>query len=389
MKNIRKTAVYTILAAFCIIMLPKDSHAGSVSEKASDKRNEILTYLRSIRPMVYNFPCEPFPQCAEKATTPEEVEKLTRVVMYQHIKRVYQQGLIYYFERNFINAYLRFLDCQTRTEELMEDISQSYLTRTEQMLRDSIEKKDRTAIKDADKRKEMEENEMSLVDISIEFGPDSKLRRDFLYNRQAPLETRRYRPHQVHYALNKYRIEKNAEKGYYHLGLAREARLKALSVDYNLTPRQKIEPHHRKMRIELYIQTVLLCRLAKYNAEYIFKLKYPYDNYTIDDLPGTYKEPKLGEVSEIKAEVPELENTKMNWLKNPYYLPKKLHPVFDLRLPEAYRRDSTDLRNWVYSDEVDMAIKFKFHKKPPTELKSSSDKGGGGTEPAKKDPNTK
>ena len=243
----------------------------------------------------------------------------------------------------------------------MEDLSQSYLDRTELMMRDSIEQKDYSYIKDPKKRTAAEQNDKTLVDISIEYGPNSKLRQDFMYRREAPNETRRYTPKQVHYARNKYRIEKNMEKGYYHLGIARKARQKGLTVDKYLAAHQKLTPAHRKKRIEFYIKTVQLARLSKLNAEFIYRLKYPYDNYGMDGIPDK----EIDQLSDASS-VPEIEKVRMNWLKNPYYRPKKLHPVFDQRLPARYRRDATDVRNWTYSDEVDMNIKFKFYKKPPT-----------------------
>ena len=367
----RQKAVYGAMALLITwLAMPQGLSALSVAEKATYKRNEMLTYLRAIRPMVYNFSCEPFPDCmTNKQQARDRLDK------YFEIKRVYQQGIIYYYERNYINAYLRFLDAQRRVESLMESVSQSYVDRTEQMLRDALEQRD-----DNDPEKE-KDTDMALVDVSIEFGPNSKLRRDFSWNREAPNETRRYNPRIVHYARNKYRIEKNMEMGYYHLGLAKEVRIRGLKIDASLPPHVKMGPAHRKKRIEYYIKSVRLCRLAKYNAEFIFQLKYPYSNYKLDDLPASTKRKKreLSEIADL-TKVPKLENHKMVWLNNPYYLPKKLHPIFDLRMPSKYRRDSTDIRNMVWDDEVDMNIKFKFFKKKPTEVKDETPGKGGATD---------
>ena len=329
--------------------------AGSVGEKAAAKRVEILTYLRLVRPMVLNFPCEPFPACEGTAVAAKESP--ARIKEYNEVKRVYQEGLIYLMEGSYLNSYLRFLDAQKRTEAMMEEISQTYLDRAEAMLRDSIEQK-----------KPTDPSDVSLVDISIEYGPNSKLRRDFGYNRNPPGEGRRFNPRLTHYAWNKYRIEKNIEMGYHHLGLAKEARLKALLVDSHLPAHRSIEPGQRQGRIDYYFRTVILARLAKYNAEMVYILKYPHDNYGIDELPTDVAE------GADRTRVPALENVKMEWIKNPYYLPKHRDPVFNLSIPEGYRRDSSDARNLVHSDEVNMRIKFKFIKDSPAKILETGEK---------------
>lgn len=321
----------------------------SVAEKASDKRTELIAYLRDLRPMILNFPCEPMPACLPQGDDKTEPE---RIKAYNEIKRIYQEGLVYYYERNFVNAYNRFLDAQGRMEQVMEAVSQSYLDRTEVMLRDAIEKKNPNDMSD-----------YSVTDISVEMGPSSKIRRDMKMKREAPSETRRYDPRQFHYVMAKHEIEKNMEMGYNVLGSAREARMKALMVDKNLAPHQKIEPHHRRMRIEFYVSSIQLCRQAKRNAENIFALKYPYDNYALLNPSG-----KSEKLKDKAGEVPEIAGSKMNWSKNPFVFPKDLNPVFDLRLPEAYRRDAVDTRNLVYADEIDVNVKFRyFQGKPPVE----------------------
>ena len=310
--------------------------------------------------MVYNFPCEPFPKCLQDAraagTTPDRIEK------FQTIKRIYQEGLIYFMEKNFINSYLRFLDTQRRTEELLEEVSHSYVMRAEKMMRDSIEMKDPK--KETDRR---------AVDITIEFGKKSKIRRDFAKKREAPDEARRYNPRLTHYMYNKYRIEKNMEMGYYHLGLAKKVRLRALTVDSNLAAHQKLLPRHRRIRIEYYIASVQLSRMAKINAEFIFNLKYPYDKYSVMHLPNRGLDKLIQGGKYDSKSVPALESVRMNWLRNPYYLPKKLHPIFNTSLPAAYRRDASDVRLMVYKDEVDSALKFKVYKKHPTKILSGGD----------------
>ncbi len=349
-------------------LLPASAGAYSVAEKAQDKRIELMGYLRVMKPIVYNFPCEPWPTCYQP---PREGDSLyqegERVDLFKEIKRIYQEGMIYYFEGNYINAYNRFLDAQVRSERLLEDLSQFYLDRTEQMLRDSIEKKNPDNPED-----------MTVVDVGVEYGPGSRKRRDFNYDRDAPLTARRYDPREVHWAKNKYRMEKNVEKGYEHLGIAKKVRYLALNVDRNLTKNQKIQPGHRKKRIEYYIASIRMARLAKINAAFIYALKYPFDNYALHNVHGLTEE---GLFEEPKT--PSLEDITMNWTENPYVLPKKLHPVFDLRVPAMYRRDLTDSRDEIYEEEVNVLVRMKYYEKKPESFNQqdgggNNDQGGGG-----------
>lgn len=426
--TITKKLTVGILALMTVV--PIAIFSESVAEKASDKKNEVIHYLRSLRPMVYNFPCEPFPDCIATvqpintsspngqttgaqtgATTGGQTTgtqttggqttggqtnqagvTLNRIRLYEDVKRVYQEGLIYLYEGNYINAYNRFLESQMKTEEMLESLSQAYIDRTEEMMRAAIEKKHPDDPMD-----------MAVVDISIEFGPQSKMRRDFKIDRVAPNDNRRYDERQYHYVMAKYDIEQNMKMGYEQLGLAREARLKALMVDNNLTAQQTVQPHHRKMRIELYIRTIEFCRQAKRNAEYIYQLKYPYDNYALMNLPDNFTNPRKltdqnkideylkthpGEFTNdlyevdvagrdasgnpitrpVTLRVPSVENRRMNWYRNPYIFPEQLHPIFDLRLPQIYRRDAVDVRNMVYVDEIDANINFKYYKVKPSHL---------------------
>ena len=410
MKLTRISALTTLVI---LIGIPAVSLPESVAEKASAKRREIIMYLRALRPMVYNFPCEPYPACAPSLNPPGAAPAAqgqgqqpgqpaqqpaptqggqqpaqnasdTRIKAYQEIKRVYQEGIVYFFEGNYINAYYRFLDSQSRTEELLEGLSQSYLDRTEIMLRDAIEKKYPD-----------DEQDMTVVDISIEFGPESKLRRDFKINRVAPNDTRRYNPKLYHYVLSKYNIERNTEMGYRFLGQAREARLRAMMVDNNLAPGQTLQPHHRQIRIENYIKAIELCRQAKRNAENIYQLKYPYDNCALLNLPDNFRNPRhltdpaknpgndpdMFQVDVVSKDIqgrettapavlriPSIEHRRMNWYRNPYINPENMHPIFDLRLPAQYRRDAVDTRMLVYPDEVDVNLNFRFHREKPADL---------------------
>jgi len=375
------------LALLSFLCLPLVVYAESVAEKASEKRNELIRYLREIRTMSYNFPCDPFPDCAAAlpqqttpatGTTPATTQPSApalpeRVKLYNEIKKIYQEGMVYLYEGNHVNSYNRFLDSQARVEKLLEGLSQLYLDRTELMMRDAIEKKDAT-----------DPIDRSATDISIDYGANSDKRRDFTKNREIPRDSRAYNPREVHYAYNKYEIERNIEQGYKMLGQAREARRRALTVDANLAPNQRLDPRQRRARIEFYLESIQLARQAKFNAERIFQLKYPYDNYALmnpygkteairGDAPRAAVLPTIGgekrdySVNPNPSPIapvldhPQYQSTgKAEDKSNPYIYPAKLNPVFDLRIPEPYRLDASDARDQIYDDQIDINVKYRY-----------------------------
>lgn len=364
--------MYRRLALISLLCLPLAAHGESVAEKAAEKRNELIRYLREIRTMSYNFPCDPFPDCVaalpantqpatQPATTQAPAALPERIKLFTEVKRIYQEGMVYMYEGNHVNAYNRFLDSQARVERILEGLSQLYLDRTEMLLRDAIEKKDISNPTD-----------MSATDISIDFGPNSDKRRDFKRNREIPRDSRAYDPRETHYAYSKYEIERNVEQGYKQLGLAREARRRALTVDANLGPNQRLEPHHRRARIEYYLTCIRIARLAKLNGERIYQLKYPYDNYA---LMSPYGKTEVIKGDNPKAAVfPKIAGKERDWStdenitdgnkkadkSNPYIYPANLNPVFDLRVPEQYHRDLSDSRDQIFEDQVNIHIEYKY-----------------------------
>ncbi|MCE9499464.1 MAG: hypothetical protein K8R21_03030 [Leptospira sp.] len=338
MKN--TVILFTLLAGISQI------YGEAVSNKAYSKRVELLVYLRAIEPIVKNY------RGNDKDGKPAEYNPKPgfegeRVKKYNEVKKLYQEGLIYYYEESFVNAYRRFLEAQLGMEQILEELSQYYVETTEEILKSAIERKN-----------ENNPEDKNLVDISVEFSNSSKIREDQNTDRESPFTQRMYNPREYHYVLNKYAIEQNMALGYKFLGQAKDARIDALKVEKNLEKHQKLEPVHRKFRIEKYIASISRSRDARSNAINIFKLKYPYDN--------TYLTREDGKDKEGNPVV--LEGVTMKFRDNPYANPKKLSPVFDLRIPEKYRRDATDIDTRVYDEEVAARIKLKWDPKKRKEM---------------------
>lgn len=362
-RTIAKSTIAVIIGLFILNSI-SDLKAESIGEKSEKRRVELTHYLRLLRPMVFNFPCEPMPQC--KYDLPAEERKSDpweRTRLYNEIKKIFQEGLIYHYEGDYINANTRFLDALYRIDSVMEELSQIYIDRAQRMMRDSIEK-----------RYPDDERDKSLVDISMEYGPNSKVRRDFMKDREAGYSERRYDAKLYHYAQYKSRIEANMKKGYENLGYAKQARIDAIRIEEHLPSHRHINPEQRNKRIQLYINAIYLARRSKFNAEMIYNLKYPFANYAMTNPYS--KNEKEGLHPEG---IPEIQGTKIKWSDHPDVLPKKLHPIFNLSIPDKYRVDVVDIRNMRYDDERAEYLQFKFREDKPDILVSDkeSDAAGG------------
>ena len=353
----------TILAAFLAVLLGGSIglRAYTIAEKSRERRIEMVQYLRLLRPMVLNFPCEPLPEClhnhADEPKGPEN--NWNRYQKYRKIKRIYGEGMIYFFQGDYTNAYNRLLDAQRRTELLLEDLSKFYLDRGRVFLRESIEKK-----------REKDPSDKTAVDVSVEYGPLAYRRNIFSKGRITPQQHRRYDPKELRWANHKFRIEKNIEKGYDRIRLAQKARTNALKVEKAVSEGFKMTPLQRKLRIEYYLASIFLARMAKMNAGFIYALKYPYDNYA---LYNKFTKTERGVFDDVKT--PTIEGVRMSWYKNPYLRLGKLNPVFDLRVPSKYRRDLSDAKREVYSEQVDEMIRLKFLREKPPGFEAPGEEG--------------
>lgn len=362
--TMRKIYYFLITLLITTFIISTQIQAQPVSNKAYTKRVELLGYLREIETIVKNYPIleENWEKPQPDDPQPKGRFQGDSVSRYDKIKRLFQQGLVYYFEQNYVNSYTRLLEAQLETEQLLEDVSQFYINRTEEMLKSALDRKDENDPIDKD-----------VISISIEFGPGSKIRSHQLEPREAPKIQRQYEPKEYHYVLNKYAIEQNISQGYRKLSEAKEHRIKALKFENNLEKYQTLNPTHRKYRIESYLATIHKCREARANALEVFKLKYPYDNYYLTAAETEKQNPDYGDVvkgnnsqvnalafSEYDQGKDKPIEAKMVYKNNPYVNYKNLNPVFDQRIPEKYKRDAIDILKKVYEEEIDHNIRLRY-----------------------------
>jgi len=356
-----------IIISLTLIFGFQSLFAEPIMSKAYQKRVELLGYLRILEPIVKNYrgnDKEGKPALL-KAEAGKEGERVKR---YGEIKKLFQEGLTDYFEGDYSNSYRRFLEAQVDTEQLLEEISQFYIEGTSDILKAAVFIKDIKEYEDpAFEAKEgnkkvgdsLKDVDRELVDISVEYGRGSKNVNEFRENREAPYVSRQYDSKEYHFATNKYAIEQNTEAGYKALGQAKKARIEALKIEKNLERHQKLQPVHRKYRIEKYMDVIARCKDAREAAINLFKLKYPYDNYYLQKDEKT----TLGRIilTDAKGEDSTVDKGKsMNFRLNPHVLPKNLNPIYDRRIPEKYRRDAADLLGKVYEEEVEEGVALKF-----------------------------
>jgi len=320
-----------------LISIASQVSAEAVMSKAYGTRVDLLRYLRVVEPMVRNYPGKNKEGKEADFEAPAGMEG-ERIQKYNEIKRLFQEGIMLYYEGRYPGSYRKFLEAQVNLENLLEELSQNYLESTDEILKASMDKKlnDQDYANPDDKKFDKD-----IVDISVEFGRGSYVLRQHGNDREAPLVGREYEPREFHYRMNKDQIEGSVQTGYKLLSQAKEAKLKALKVERTLEKHQRLQPEHRKYRIERYLEVIARCREARLAAMNIFRLKYPYENEYLQ-----------------KDEKVELEKVSNNYRLNPYTSITSPHPIFDRRIPVAYRRDAVDIDGRVFIDEVNNKIRL-------------------------------
>lgn len=348
-----------ILFVSILIWIPISEVASqSVSYKAYNKRIELITYLRELEPMVKNYPGNDTEGNVVLTMYAEEGKEGHRIKRYEDIKRIYQEALQYYFETNYVASYRRFLEAQIAIEKLTEELSQLYVIRSEEMMKVAMERKNPNDPLDK-----------TVVDISIEYGRNSRNLKEMKTNREAPYLRRMYEPKEFHYVVNKYGIEKNVEMGYKFLGMAKNARIEALAVEKHLEKHQTLNPEKRKYRIDKYFGAINLCRDSKANAANIFKLKYPFDNYFLQKSDAKQESWQDLDDNVVEGEVVKLEGVTYDFTKNPYIKhDKRLQASFDERIPADFRVDYADSKSRVYEKDTDSQLFLRYDKPRRDEL---------------------
>lgn len=344
-----------ILATFLLGM--NHIYATSVTAKAQETRVDLLNYLRQLEPMVKNYPGKDLKD--NKDVNPLDIvtakddtaPRGDRIIKYDAIKRLYLEGVMYYYEGRYINSYRRFLEAQINTEQLMEELSQYYIEGTDEILKSAMEMRSETDQNMKGKDGKPAQNDRDVVDISVESGRGSAIFPIHRTPRQAGEHVRDYNPKDYHYVLNKDAIEGSASMGYKLLSQAKTEKLEALKIEKNLEKHQKLNPEHRKQRIEMYFNVIARCRESRMAAMNIFRLKYPNDNY--------YLQEKNDEASDVIKDEKNV-NVKNHYRLNPFVYPAHINPIFDNRIPVGFRRDASDMHNKIFAHEVNGKIKMKY-----------------------------
>jgi len=291
MKNIKNKLLILLLS---FIWLSGSILAEPVSLKAKKKKSELMTALIYINIPILNFA--------------HENKKDKWYETYNDLQEQYNIALEDYLERNYLESYRRFLSIEIEIEKLFSKISQFYIDRTGEMLKNSAR---------------------NVIRLNIRYNKKSEIIRRFLTNTEPGFVTSSYDPKAFHYSYDVKTIMNNLELGYRKLGQAKKERQRALKLekylDLDKNNKLNIPSSMRRERIISYMNVINLSRKSKKNALYIFQLLRKYEAYCMQT----------------------------NFRENYYYIEKKLDPVFDYRIPPEYRRDASDVISAVYKIEID------------------------------------
>ena len=305
--------------------------AENTAEKAKAKRIEALEGIVFLDIPLKNF-----------AGDKPELKKT-----YEEIKNKYSAGLSFFFEGNYIESYKIFIDIQNGLEKLYEQVSILYIDRTSTVLQQAVKEATEVEVRYNRKSPFATRYVGETREASIKYNGDK---------REEVKEKRLYDPKEFHYLYDKKRMADNIDQAFMFLGQAKLARQQALDLDKYLEKGKKMLPRTKTQRIESYRAAIRLCRQAKVGGILVMQLNRLFDNYEL----------------QIK-------------FKDNYFMKeKRLDPIFDFAIPNEYKVDANDSRNFIHEHEERIKIKGEeptlVIKEPKKDTKSTTDQPASGNQ---------
>ena len=229
---------------------------------------------------------------------------------YEDVKFGYSRGLTFFFEDDFLEAYNTFLNVTENMEVLFEELSLNYIERVNSILQEAMR---------------------GLVEVNIKYHRNADIINRILQDIEPPVEKPYYDEKEFHFVYDKKTMISNMDMAFYYLATAKRVRLEGTNLDKYLEADKPTPPSFRMKRVENYTKAISLCRQAKLSGLRVYQLIHRN---------------KLIEAQRKYAD-------------NPTFYEKRLDPVFDTRLPEAYIVDLNDAKNRLHDKEVRYKINLE------------------------------
>ncbi len=279
-----KKLVFTCAIVLLLAVYSSPALAVSASVKTQFDYIFTLDALRNIRIFIENF------------GTDQQKTK------YEEIKKLFNDASESYYAQDFSASHQKYFGLKERLAELLENIADSYLKRTQEIL-DSTSK--------------------NSFDVIIKYGKNSGLRK-YLTMPYDPLEgVKAIKEDEYHFFYDKEIIETYLRTGYKRLQVARniynDPDLKIIKDKKNRTSA------NMDFIIESYWKTISICRVSKQYGIEIHKIL------------------KVNMVGDI--------------LRKYNLSSGALSPIFDDRIPEDFKIDANDNIRLIHSIEKERLTK--------------------------------
>ena len=275
-----------LLPLIVLILIAESAFPVSVGVRSSKDYAFTMRVLREIKPMIENF------------RTDESYK------VYQNLQAGFEDATKDYFSNNFDSSYRKFYNLKLEMMKFLEDLSKSYLERTEKILKASID--DNKAIQ-------------VFVEYNKHSGYAAYFRKPFNPLIDVKPYNDEFSAQDFHFFYDAPKIEDYLHSGYFYHGEANRI-YNGSDIEF-IKSRKKMKTENIDFVIERYLSVIGLCRKSKQCALEMYKNK---NDYTTGGILDKYKIRK-----------------------------SQITPIFDDRIPEEYKVDAVDNVKLFYSIEVE------------------------------------
>ncbi len=292
--KIQKPILLFLICAFTSLLLPI-SKAFPISSSIKSQNDYVFTLdvIRKVRIMISNFATDDLGKKYKEIQA--QFEKVSKDYYAQHFVEKDESTKKYK---------TKFYRVKLNLSNLMEELAKIYIERTTELLNSTSEKS---------------------FDILIKYGRSGG---DIKYLKRPKdpfkINVQKYKPEEYHFYYDKQMIETYLKTGYRKLEESKKLinHPDILIIKNKFKNKKDVKSEDLDYMIEVYSNAIFLCRLAKQYGIEIFKI-VNYNNLI----------------------------TVQTQLEKYNVSPQSLDPIFDVRIPEKFKKDANDNAKLIHSDE--------------------------------------
>ncbi|HOP63026.1 MAG TPA: hypothetical protein PK906_06620 [Spirochaetota bacterium] len=280
-----KIAGRSLQIIIAILLTATSAYPISVAERSSKDYYYTTKILRELKPMIANFKND------------------SNQKMMESITKNYEDASLQYYGQNFDDSSAKFYNLKLEIMKLMEELSALYLTRTNELLKSTIEDNKSIEI---------------FLELDRRNGYASYFNKPFDPLKDVMPYDEKFTAKDYHFYFDASKIERYLKNGFYYYHEAKRVH-EGEDIKF-IKSRKRIKTGNIDYVINKYMNVIIMCRIAKESALEIYRVKNQHNAGNILDKYQIRKD--------------------------------QLTPIFDDRIPEKFKVDAVDNVKLLYTVEL-------------------------------------